>query len=258
MAAAVAGVLAAAVVLVLNTGGKSQVTASQDLRLATADAACGFTHCANDGVTPSPTADAYPAQQLAWLQSYQFAVAVSRMPGSPHLSPNEIWRSVTVLPLGAASRKIHACWWASHCAQISFQASSYAAASAMVERYSEMYLLWSSRIDARHLIALAGSIPKGSLDEWRDAVERAQTTGRTFRAGPQREGVTGASTLPSTLTPPVTSRRTFQHTAGLAVAAGVAVAMILLGAFGLADARRQRRLKPSGHAEPPAQHAGWV
>jgi hypothetical protein len=239
--AVVVGVLAGAAVLAMNHNSSSaQATAQEDVRLASADAACAFVPCTVDGLTPGPSADAYPQQQLAWIQSYQFANAVSRVPGSPHLTPQQISKSVTVLPLGAASRRFKSCWWASHCAAISFRASSAAVASAMVRRYAELYVLWSNRLDHRQLTALAvhGKVSGRSA---RKALDEAIQQSRVGGVRPILDRVNGATTLPRTYAVTATAGQTRRHVAELAAAAALASAMILLGAFGLVDARRRGR-----------------
>jgi hypothetical protein len=236
--AVLAAVVAGVAVLVMNTGSGLQVTAHEDVRLATADAECGLVACTIDGITPDPNAVAYTAGQLALLQSFQFARAVSLMSGSLHLTPQEIWRSVRVEPLGRGAHTFHSCWWASQCAAISFQASSEAVATAVVRRYSEVYMLWTSQLDVRNLIALTRDRSLKGNSARLALLVAAVDKAKKGMQRPRRDRITGASALPITFGVETTGQHTLRHTAELAVAAAAAVAMILLGAFGLIDARR--------------------
>jgi hypothetical protein len=235
--ALLAGVAAGATVLVVHDSTR-HATETRYVQLATADPACAYFACTSNGLTPAAISGAYTNDQISWIRSLAFATAVSRTRPALNLSPATLLHSVTVTPLGATGR-----------AEVTVDTPHRLLSLKILRRYLGVYVGWSKERDVQKLLALLKSSPDLSRSD-------KKTIGQVVGAARWKRGYapyasrwsdrpTGAKMPPAKIFPASSGGSNTRHTAVLVVAAGFAGAMIVLGGFGLADARRRGRPSPA-------------
>jgi hypothetical protein len=244
--AILAGLAAGASVLVINTNAR-HVTAMRYVQLATADPTCSYLQCISNGITPTASSGAYTGDQMSWIRSYAFAKAVSKTRPLIGLSPTELWHSVTVTPLGATGR-----------ADVTVDTPHQLLSRKILRRYLGVYVGWSKKRDITALQALLNhsSDLSGSDRKTMRAVIHAARWKKGYSpyASQWSDRVTGAKMPAAKTFVAVSGGSSRRHTVELVLAAAFAGAMIVLGGFGLADARRRRSsAEPGGPAQAAAQ-----